>query len=50
MSQNPKMAIIFCPGIITLIILGSSITLQIIYVPASPNPTASKEPILTIVF
>jgi len=34
----------------TSIIAGSSITLQMISVPASPNPTAKRDPILTIVF
>lgn len=38
------------PGIITLTKLGSSITLEIIYVPAYPNPTAKRPPILTIKF
>ncbi len=49
-SQNPYIPITFSPGIITLTKLGSSITLEIISVPAYPKPTANKPPILTIRF
>ncbi len=49
-SQNPYIPITFYPGIITFTKLGSWITLEIIYVPAYPNPTASNPPILTIKF
>ena len=49
-SQNPKIRHFFYPGIIGSISPDLTIFLQIISDPASPYPSASKVPILIIVF
>jgi hypothetical protein len=50
MSQNPKIAYTLCPATIGLISPPLLILEAIIFDPASPNPRASKCPILTIAF
>ena len=50
MSQKPKIHIDFLPGIITFREPWFSILRAINCVPAYPNPTANKDPILTIKF
>ena len=50
MSQNPKIAITFYPGIMGLTSPVASMLDAMIFDPASPNPRAKSAPILMSVF